>query len=361
MSTDNSGVSTPTIQYQKQHHSLKDAAVVITNTNHDDSPTRERRRGRAWLDRLRDDVSLHYADMPLLACCIISGLCDSVAFNATGTFASMQTGKPHFFFFLPGPVPPSCSRGVARPISSPPVDMLYMLTLNFLILFLGNTIFLALGAASLPPNMPHLWLRALVSITSFWAGCFAFSQARRIHPLRKTTLAVSFLAQAIFILAAAALAQSGAVPAFSQRNLPPILDHDMELTRVEAEEASLTLLPLALLAFQFGGQIVASRVLGYNEVPTNVLTSLYCDLLSDPGLLKGVGENPKRNRRVAAIVLLILGGVVGGWLQRSGAGMATVLWIAGGMKVVMAAGWIGWRGKHEPQGEKQMRAATAGV
>lgn len=209
----------------------------------------------------------------------------------------------------------------------------------------GNTIFLALGAASLPPNMPHLWLRAIVSISSFWAGCFAFSKARHMHPLRKTTLALSFLIQAIFILAAAALAQTGAIPAFSQRYLPPTLDHELEAARAAAEEAPLALLPLALLAFQFGGQIVASRVLGYNEVPTNVLTSLYCDLLSDPALLAGVDKNPKRNRRVAAIVLLIAGGVIGGWLQRGGAGMSAALWIAGGMKVVMALGWMVWKSK----------------
>lgn len=57
----------------------------------DDLPAKVTPR-RGWLARLRDDVHLSYTDLPVLACCTVSGLCDSVAFNATGTFASMQTG-----------------------------------------------------------------------------------------------------------------------------------------------------------------------------------------------------------------------------------------------------------------------------
>jgi len=55
---------------------------------------------RGWLDQLRDDVAVRWTDLPVLACCAVSGLCDSVAFNATGTFASMQTGMSY-----PKPLP----------------------------------------------------------------------------------------------------------------------------------------------------------------------------------------------------------------------------------------------------------------
>ncbi|KAK3372699.1 hypothetical protein B0H63DRAFT_485493 [Podospora didyma] len=264
---------------------------------HDVPPPQAR---RSWLSRLRDDISLQYADIPVLACCTVSGLCDSVAFNATGTFASMQT---------------------------------------------GNTIFLALGASGLPANNPLLWLRALVSITAFWAGCLAFSKSRHLHPQRKATLSISFFIQAAFIFAAAGLAQTRTVPAFGRVLLSSTLDEHELLAREQDENNPLALLPLALLAFQFGGQIIVSRILGFNEVPTNVLTSLYCDLLSDPLLLAGLGKNPKRNRRVAAIILLVAGGVTGGWLQRSSAGMSSALWLAGGIKFVIALAWIGWRSK----------------
>ncbi|KAK3331507.1 hypothetical protein B0H66DRAFT_466525 [Apodospora peruviana] len=272
--------------------------------------------------QLRDDVSLNHTDIPILACCMVSGLCDSVAFNATGTFASMQT---------------------------------------------GNTIFLALGAASLPANQPTLWLRALVSILAFWFGCFLFSKSRHLHPQRKATLTISFLLQAVFIFIAAALAQTRTVPAFGMSLLPT----DANDAQHEADEDDpVALIPLALLAFQFGGQIVTSRILGLNEVPTNVLTSLYCDLWSDPYLFAGLKENRKRNRRMLAILLLVAGGVVGGWLQRSRAGMSAALWIAGGIKFVIALGWVIWRGKKTEIGsgddtarekEKQVVRSKSGV
>jgi uncharacterized membrane protein YoaK (UPF0700 family) len=241
-----------------------------------------------------------HTDLPILACCTVSGLCDSVAFNATGTFASMQT---------------------------------------------GNTIFLALGAARLPANQPLLWLRAIVSIASFWAGCFLFSKVRHFRPHRKLTLAACFLLQAVLVLVAAALAQSRAVPAFGRVRLPTTTSDAEHAATGNGEDSGLSLIPLALLAFQFGGQIVMSRVLGVNEVPTNVLTSLYCDLLSDPLLLAPVGKNPKRNRRVASIVLLMVGGIAGGWMQRSAGGMSSALWLAGGIKFCLGLAWLGWRSK----------------
>ncbi|KAK3337653.1 hypothetical protein B0T19DRAFT_80340 [Cercophora scortea] len=293
----------------KPHTSSSSTTAQNAITNHvgaDDKKTTTTLKTRLThsIAQLRDDVSLHYADIPILACCVVSGLCDSVAFNATGTFASMQT---------------------------------------------GNTIFLALGASSLPANQPTLWLRALVSILAFLLGCLAFSKSRHLHPQRKATLSISFLLQSSFIFTAAALAQTGIVPAFGKTLIATSMS-DAQLAQHETDEDSpLVFIPLALLAFQFGGQIVTSRVLGFNEVPTNVLTSLYCDLLSDPGLLKGVRENPKRNRRVVAIVLIVLGGVVGGWLQRSRAGMSAALWIAGGIKFVIAVAWVAWRSKAVPK------------
>ncbi|OIW31436.1 hypothetical protein CONLIGDRAFT_631378 [Coniochaeta ligniaria NRRL 30616] len=272
------------------------------NSSQEDLPAKATTR-RSWLAPLRDDVHLSYTDLPVLACCTVSGLCDSVAFNATGTFASMQT---------------------------------------------GNTIFLALGAARLPANQPLLWLRALVSIAAFWAGCFVFSKMRHFHPHRKATLALSFVLQACFIFIAAALAQTAAVPSFGMNRLPTTLSDAEGAIRSEREDNGLSLIPVALLAFQFGGQIVMSRVLGVNEVPTNVLTSLYCDLLSDPLLVAPLSKNPKRNRRIASIVLLVAGGIAGGWIQRTSAGMSAALWLAGAIKFALGVVWVFWRSKPLP-------------
>lgn len=45
-----------------------------------------------WAAWLRTDINPRFSDVPILACCLVSGLCDSVAFNASGVFVSMQTG-----------------------------------------------------------------------------------------------------------------------------------------------------------------------------------------------------------------------------------------------------------------------------
>ncbi|POS76261.1 hypothetical protein DHEL01_v205336 [Diaporthe helianthi] len=248
-----------------------------------------------FMTRLCEEINPSHSDLPVLATCFVSGICDSVAFNACSVFVSMQT---------------------------------------------GNTIFLALGTANLPYAAENLWLRALVSIVCFWAGCFFFSQSRRIGSKRKATLAFSFFIQSAFILISAALAQSGAVPAFGMQSLGTALAHE-RLASYETE--AMTLVPVAFLAFQFGGQIVTSRILGFNEVPTNVLTSLYCDLFSDPLIIAPIGENVKRNRRVVAVLLMVAGGIIGAWLQKSKAGMPAALWVGGAVKMLIAVSWLLWK------------------
>ena len=90
---------------------------------------------------------------------------------------------------------------------------------------------------------------------------------------------------------------------------------------------------------------MTSRLLGLNEVPTTVLTSLYCDLVSDPHLL--AKSNVKRNRRVASAVTLLLGGIIGGWCSRKPVGMSAALFLAGAVKVSIAVGFGLWKEKTE--------------
>jgi uncharacterized membrane protein YoaK (UPF0700 family) len=248
-------------------------------------------RYASWRASLGKNVDKQHADIPICLCSFVSGLCDSAAFNAASVFVSMQT---------------------------------------------GNTIFLALGAASLPSNVPLMWLRALVSIGAFLAGVFCFGQLRRLRPTSKGTLAANFFVQSVFILVAAALAQARVAPAMGDLYVAEQMAHEQ---RVDLA----VLAPLALLAFQFGGQIVSSRQLGFNEVPTNVLTSVYCDLFSDPNLFAPWAENPKRNRRASAVLLMLLGGICGGWLGWSRAGMSAALWIGAGIKFITACAWLGWK------------------
>lgn len=255
---------------------------------------------RSWSSALRKDVDKQYADIPVCICSFVSGMCDSVAFNAGAVFVSMQT---------------------------------------------GNTVFLALGAAKLPSHVPYLWLRALCSIGAFLMGVSCFGMLRNVRPMAKGTLAANFFVQALFIFVAAALAQSRVAEAMGDLRLAE------ELAKEEALDFNV-LGPIILLAFQFGGQIVTSRQLGFNEVPTNVLTSVYCDLFNDPKLFAPWRDNPKRNRRASAVILMLIGTLIGAWLGRSKAEMSAALWIGGIIKFSIGVSWLIWKAKDDTLEEK---------
>jgi hypothetical protein len=193
----------------------------------------------------------------------------------------------------------------------------------------GNTIFLALGASGQPASHPDGWLKSLVSIAFFLCGCLFFANTRLIKPKARGTLGVSFFIQSSCIIVAAALVQAHIVP------------EPMGLVEVEGLSINfMELLPLGFLAFQSGGQIVTSRLLGFNEVPTTVLTSVYCDLASDPKILKR--DNVKRNRRIGAVICILVGGIAGGWISRSSAGLSAALWLAAAIKMIIALSWSIW-------------------
>jgi hypothetical protein len=58
-------------------------------------PVPPRNRWHQSLSYLRTEISIDHADIPVIACSLVSGLCDSSAYNAWTCFVSMQTGKFH--------------------------------------------------------------------------------------------------------------------------------------------------------------------------------------------------------------------------------------------------------------------------
>lgn len=135
---------------------------------------------------------------------------------------------------------------------------------------------------------------------------------------------MSFAIQTICLIIAAALIQGKVVPDFENH-----------------EESMTVLIPLVFLSLQAGGQVSASDILGYPEIPTTVLTSVYLGLASN-SLLGGLG-NPKRNRRIANITLLLLGAIAGGWLSKSHVGIPVIFWISAGLKLFISAAWLFWK------------------
>lgn len=197
---------------------------------------------------------------------------------------------------------------------------------------IGNTIFLGLGASDQPKSKPWGWLKSLVSIVFFFAGAMIFSTiVRRVGALRRGTLFVSFLVQTILIIIAAGVIQADLIPHTST---------DMSL---DGGLLFLELIPIGLLAFQSAGAMTCSRSLGFNEIPTVVLTSVYFDIASDPKIAEKPTTNVKRNRRIGGVMSLLIGAIVGGWLSRSSGGMESALWMAAGLKFVAAMGWLFWK------------------
>ncbi|CAD0106279.1 unnamed protein product [Aureobasidium uvarum] len=236
--------------------------------------------------RILGPVDKEYGDAALLVHSFVTGLIDAASFANWGVFVGMQT---------------------------------------------GNTVILGLSTAGLPDN-PHAWTTTLVSLASFLLGAFlTFRSTSLVSPKGITNnrlwLTTILLVQALLVIISAAIVSANLIP----HNRPGYPD-DEHKAGVINNILIVSLFPP--LGFQSGMQIATSRLLGYNELPVNVLTSTYCDLMGDAKLF--ALHNVKRNRRAAAVVLLFAGAVISGWLMRSQGGLQSVLWVAAGIKLLVA-------------------------
>ncbi|OGE47607.1 hypothetical protein PENARI_c040G03722 [Penicillium arizonense] len=237
---------------------------------------RDLRFRHALGDYLLSEIDATWSDLPLMGCGYVSGLIDGLSYNAWGNFSNMHT---------------------------------------------GNTIFVALGVSGKPDSEPMLWAKALVAVTVFLVGnVFFVYGSRYLGPLRRFTLIVSFAIQTALLLGAALLVEEGIVS--------PSLDHQIPIDWLQV-------LAISLIAFQAAGQIVASRFLAFTEIPTVVLTVLICDLFVDTKLYQRPwSSNPKRNRRLGAVLSHFLGAMTAGGMAKE-TGLASGLWLAAALKALM--------------------------
>lgn len=152
---------------------------------------------------------------------------------------------------------------------------------------------------------------------------------RYLDPLRRSTMFISIFLQSLLTAVAALLSTLSIVPPDAGEIIPGNF---------------IVLLPVVLLSIQAGGQCVVSRFLGYNELPSIVLTSAYCDLAMDEKAFAGVAENAKRNRRILSMVMVFAGAVIGGFMTKSG-NIGPTLWAVAAIKLGMAGVWLIWRSK----------------
>lgn len=259
-----------------------------------------------------------YTSLILIVCFFTSGLIDSVAFNVFSCFVGMQT---------------------------------------------GNTVFAALGLSGQPLSTHRQqYYKSLVSIASFMLGTLAFNFLHRFPRLskqptrrRRSVFIASFALQTLLILIAATLTNLNLVS-----NRPAVSGSfsSGSAATIDTRTNYLDLLPISLLAFEAAGQVCLSRVLEVNELPTIVLSTLYHDFTADlygiaaawresGGDVRGFlfqGQR-RQGRRAASMIALFLGGIVGGEMFKSRAGMSGSLFFAAGIKGGVCLVWAVWRGE----------------
>ncbi|EGE08688.1 DUF1275 domain-containing protein [Trichophyton equinum CBS 127.97] len=247
--------------------------------------------GGGIIQHFKGDINKTGTEILLITCAFISGVIDSAAFNAWGSFANMQT---------------------------------------------GNVVFLALGVSGQPPTPPNRWAKSLIAIGSFAIGVLFFRYASSfLRPLRRSTLVASFALQTTAILASSILVETGVVDSSIEAST-----HGIHWIQV---------LPISILAFQAAGQIVTSRLLGIDEIPTVVLTTLLCDLLMDKKLFS---FRPRwkltdfRTRRLLTLLAAFSGAMLSGGLSKV-SGLSASLWLATGIKAIVTLCFILWQGEKD--------------
>ncbi|KMQ43699.1 hypothetical protein A7C99_7116 [Trichophyton rubrum] len=249
------------------------------------------RSGGGIVQHFKRDINKAGTEILLITCAFISGVIDSAAFNAWGSFANMQT---------------------------------------------GNVVFLALGVSGQPPRPPNRWAKSLIAIGSFAIGVLFFRYASAfLRPLRRSTLVASFALQTTAILVSSILVETG------------VVDSSIEVSTRGVHW--IQVLPISILAFQAAGQIVTSRLLGIDEIPTVVLTTLLCDLLMDKKLFS---FRPRwkltdfRTRRLLTLLAAFSGAMLSGGLSKV-SGLSASLWLATGIKAAVTLCFILWQGEKD--------------
>lgn len=216
------------------------------------------------------------------------------------------------------------------------------------------------------------WIRAGISVGSFCLGSWGFARFHWFFGARKKDgrdgkgegipktrwLILCSIFFQIVLLGIAAVV----IPSTSSSSTTNIQgnhqQHQHHQQNLPLDLNFPVILALILISLQSSGQAYLSRIFGYNSLTSVVLTSLYLDLFSDPHLFSHHREgNGERYRRVAAVVCLLAGAMLGGCMVNFGlwGGLKGALWVAVGLKGVVGLGCWFWRGEVvvEEEGEEE--------
>ncbi|CAM1506894.1 Fc.00g065350.m01.CDS01 [Cosmosporella sp. VM-42] len=176
----------------------------------------------------------------------------------------------------------------------------------------GNTVFLCLTLI-LPQLNGEMFITSNIGMALglfLGAGWLTGQLSHMIGPRKRWWLIFSNFVQTCLVLGAAAVQYH----------------YGIEL------EGPTALAVIGLLAFAAGSQVVQSRSLSMTEISTAMATAAWVDLLIDKRLFER--ENRPRTRRVAFLLSLVAGSLVGACIYRE-VGSATVIAFSGGGKLLV--------------------------
>jgi hypothetical protein len=240
---------------------------------------------------IRTDVDPTQSRGPIAAYCFMSGFVDAISFSATFVWCGFQTGN---FCQL--------AVAVARLISPGP----------------GG-----------PPDRSFRLAdqQALLSLTTFWMGCLFGRFGKRMGWTNRLWLFLGTMVQTVLLAAGAiCIWQSGQTSIVSDRNGHPSWTN------------ALTFVGLAFMSASMGLQGVMGRNLETPFSGTLVLTTVWCELLSDPKLYCREWVNTRDSKLITAMSIF-LGGLTGKTIADE-IGAAGALGIGTGFRILIAFSWM---------------------
>lgn len=310
------------------------------------SPQTTTKKSTLLIHHLTQPLSPTSLSHLLLVFYFLTGILDSSAILTLGSFVSMQTGNTVYF-----------GSGVMVPLITQ----------------------MQTGGEG---GNGDKWIRAGISVGSFCLGSWGFAKfhwffgARKknkkngkdgkgeeIPKTRWLVLCSIFFQMGLLGIAAVVVPSTSSSASSSTTTTNIQGNHQQQQQQKQNLPLDLNFpvtLALILISLQSSGQAYLSRIFGYNSLTSVVLTSLYLDLFSDPHLFSHHREgNGERYRRIAAVVCLLAGAMVGGCMVNFGlwGGLKGALWVAVGLKGVVGLGCWFWRGvvvvEEEEEGEEE--------
>lgn len=185
----------------------------------------------------------------------------------------------------------------------------------------GNTVLFAVGvllddsSGSGPPLIAISTIA--VSLSFFIIGVFVTGQIANWFAISQTRgwLFFSSLGQTILVIIAGAL--------------------QWQYTGHVGPDTRLGRIIVGLLAFSSGSQVAVVRGLKITDITTAMATAAYIDIFIDPRLFAGLTENRGRNRRVAFLLMLVVGSFVGAGVGKA-ANLGVAVLVSGAIKIVVS-------------------------